>query len=245
MRSIRRSMSIYLSALLVITLLTVGLVIYRVTEGAFKARQEDGEKLIQAQYEERCRDERNRTDQALLNQARLLYGLMTEHSTTRFPVELTNFRLLNEWAPGLFVSNPLGRAAWAANANNPITRDSVARIYFSNLLLPAEDIQRISEASWGPDAKFKLSDKVLNALRTENMPESILVKLQALKDREVSQDELVKEISEDLPADEKERWKNVIINHAWIDYQQINGVRGSEWHSESLAGHKLPFDPKE
>ena len=69
MRSIRRSMSIYLSALLVITLLTVGLVIYRVTEGAFRARQEDGEKLIQAQFEERCRDERNRTDQALLNQA--------------------------------------------------------------------------------------------------------------------------------------------------------------------------------
>jgi signal transduction histidine kinase len=241
MRSIRRSLTIYLFALLVVTLAVVGLVIDRVTENALSAREADGAALIQAQYEERCREVRKKTDESLLNQARLLYGLMTEHFTNRFPVELTNLRLLNEWTPLMLGTDPLNRAA----RDNPLTRDQIFRMYFSNLEIPKEYIQQISETSWGSDARFKLTEQVFSTLRSANVPDTVLEKLNALRDREVSQDEFVKELTEALASDEKEHWKNIVLYHAWIDYQQINTGGGSEWHSQSLAVHRLPFVAKE
>jgi signal transduction histidine kinase len=178
-------MTIYLFALLTITLLMVGVVIDEVTKNALAARELDGAKLIQAQYEERCRVEKDKTDQVLLNQAKILYSLLTEHNGNRLSIEMLNYRILTELAPAMFSTNPLTQGIWSMTAGSPgpnPTKDQLFRMYFANLPLPSEYgayIQRISETS----------------IET--------------------------------------------------DYQQINAGGGRELHSQSLAGRKLQFDPKD
>ena len=273
MRSIRRSMMLYLFALLFITLAMIGVVIDRVTVEVLEAREADGAALIQSRYDQRCHEEIQNTDETLLNQAKRLYVLITEHNrirtwkltdqafsalrhasvpdgvllkladmkdkelsrgdliadiakvsraaeeikqyqdtilnlaVSRRREELATYRVLNDMAPLMFSTNPLAVSAWAATGNAPSTSiqyewspsifsynpflqaawiaqlhapsptiDMLFRMYFANLPLPEEYLQRISETSTG------------------------------------------------------------------TEYQQINTVAGSgrEWNS----GRKLPFDPK-
>ncbi len=65
-------------------------------------------------------------------------------------------------------------------------------------------------------AWFKLTDQTFASLRSGSVPEAVLVKLNPLKNKELSRAGLVKEISEALNADERKRYQQIILNQAPI-----------------------------
>jgi heavy metal sensor kinase len=74
-KSIRLSLMVYFLALLGVAFGAVSLLVYRTTRDTLKSKREATESLIKAQYEERCRTEKQRLDDALLAQAGRLAGL--------------------------------------------------------------------------------------------------------------------------------------------------------------------------
>ena len=76
MRSIRLSLMVYFLALLAVALLASSLLVYRNAEEYRDAEQKAREQLIEAQYQERCRDKEHQLDQALLTQAQTLARLV-------------------------------------------------------------------------------------------------------------------------------------------------------------------------
>jgi two-component system, OmpR family, heavy metal sensor histidine kinase CusS len=185
MRSIRRSLTLYLFALLAATLAVVWVVIDQAAARAMAAQQGAGADLIRARYEDRVREERARIDKALLDQARLLGNLMGERYWNKFIEEMTKYRLQMMAAQWMFISNPLAESAWTLTFNHPGPFGknpgpaAVARMFFANLPIPDDYV----------------------------------------------------------PHFDDETHEN--------DFFQINTIAGREWHSKSLAGRKLPFDPKE
>jgi len=66
-------------------------------------------------------------------------------------------------------------------------------------------------------ARFKLTDQVFVALKSENVPESVLVKLNPLTYKEFTRDNIVEEINKLLNADETNRFQSLILNRAEYD----------------------------
>ncbi len=185
MRSIRRSMTVYLLILLAITLGVAWVVIDQVTARALEAREAAGAELVERRYQERVREEHFSTDQALLHQARDLGNAMVTHYTGQFFVELNKYQRLMSAANLMFLENPLAQVAWSATTsdNGTMSRPNripglLFRMYFSNLPLPEEYIQHHD------------------------------------------------------------------IENLGRDYFQVNTLSGREWHSHSLGGQSLAFDPK-
>src|SRR5579885_317565 len=76
MRSIRLSLMVYFLALLAVALTAASLLVYGNAEQTLASKRDAMEKLIQTQYEDRCRDAQERLDQELLTQARSLARLV-------------------------------------------------------------------------------------------------------------------------------------------------------------------------
>src|SRR6478752_997779 len=106
MRSIRRSMTLYMLLLLAATLGVVWVVIDQVTARALAAREEAGADKINASYQERCRNERDRIDQALLQQAKDLGNAMHLHYNTWFAAEFTKYAVRASIAEVIFGMAP-------------------------------------------------------------------------------------------------------------------------------------------
>ncbi len=84
---------------------------------------------------------------------------------------------------------------------------------------------------------FKLTDQVFVALKSENVPESVLTKLNPLKNKEFSRDDFVGEIKKLLNVDQTEQFLSIILNYtrsndlaAWIEvkyelknHEKLNG----------------------
>ncbi len=66
----------------------------------------------------------------------------------------------------------------------------------------------------GKPGWFKLTDQVFGALKSVNVPEPVLVKLHSMKNKELSQDDFVKEISKLLDADETKQFQNLVLTRA-------------------------------
>jgi signal transduction histidine kinase len=196
MRSIRRSMTVYLLVLLAVTLGVAGWIIHHQTARSLEARLEAAEKLAEAReeaaakaaqnrYEKRCEEEKQRVDQLLLEEARGLADIMQREYWVRFGAEWTKYRLHFAMIQPGFGPNPIGQLTWAGAGNNlPATRDPNAlpgqlfRSYFANLPIPEESLQQVEA------------------------------------------------------GDQR------------TDFFQINTLGGRVWHSKSLDGRSLPFDPK-
>ncbi len=158
MPSIRRSLTLYLLVLLAITLVVVWAVIDQVTARALIAREAEIAGLVTSRHQDRVREELARTDEALLQQAKELGNIMQSHYYSRFTIEMGKYRMLQETAPLLFLSNPFSQAAWIASAKNSGTfskpnpiPSALFRMYFANLPLPEEYIQLIDEENRGND----------------------------------------------------------------------------------------------
>jgi multidrug efflux pump subunit AcrA (membrane-fusion protein) len=70
---------------------------------------------------------------------------------------------------------------------------------------------------------FKLSDRSLESLRAAQVPEAVLAKLQALKDKQEKEleegtfrtpDQFIQELTAALTADELDHYRNLVLNHA-------------------------------
>ncbi len=76
---------------------------------------------------------------------------------------------------------------------------------------------RIAELIWRRLVSgFKLSDQVIVALKNEKVPESVLCKLNPLKDKEFSRDDFEEEIKKLLNADETKQFLSLILNHPLV-----------------------------
>lgn len=158
MRSIRRTLTLYLFALLAGALGVVWVVLDQVTARVLDAREAADRALIATRHESRCREERARVDQALLDQARLLGKIVQEREHERFDVERGRHRAAMGVVPlalgplGLG-STPLAQAAWTATANYnpfPLGRPNgnfiaLFRMHFANLPIPDEYIQHFDD----------------------------------------------------------------------------------------------------
>ncbi len=76
MRSIRLSLLVYFLGLLAAALGVASVVAYRTAERTLAEKRKATETLIQAQYEERCREQRQRLDEKLLQQAHTVARLV-------------------------------------------------------------------------------------------------------------------------------------------------------------------------
>ena len=63
---------------------------------------------------------------------------------------------------------------------------------------------------------FKLTDQSLETLRNKNLPEGVLSRLTPLKDKELQRINLESELARLLSADEKDKFLNLIVNHAYF-----------------------------
>jgi signal transduction histidine kinase len=169
MRSIRQSLTVYLFALLAVTLAVVWFVIDQVTARTLAARAEASGERLRAQYEQRCRDELARVDQELLGQAKNLGNvIMRAQNEERFNLEMVKYRasvgtVQLAFGPVPLAGGPLAQAAWSASGNfvafdrpswrplpNPIAGD-LFRTYFGNLPLPEDDILHFEDHAAGND----------------------------------------------------------------------------------------------
>ena len=91
MRSIRRSMTVYMLVLLAATLGVVWVVIDQVTARALAAREAASADRINANYQERCHNERERIDEVLLQQAKDLGNAMHQHYGQWISAEFSKF----------------------------------------------------------------------------------------------------------------------------------------------------------
>jgi hypothetical protein len=80
--------------------------------------------------------------------------------------------------------------------------------------------------------RMKLTDNAITALRSERVPDTVLSKLNPLKDKELSQEDLAREIAKVLNANEKGQWENLILNHAKGQGVQVDW----EAHAKLAAG---------
>src|SRR5262245_30948642 len=74
MRSIRLSLMVYFLGLLTVALGVASLLVYRSAQQILRDKEKATADLIQAKYDESCRKERKRLDDALLDQASVLAG---------------------------------------------------------------------------------------------------------------------------------------------------------------------------
>ena len=175
MRSIRRSMTVYMLVLLAATLGVVWIVIDQVTARALAAREAAGEDKINASYQERCRNERDRIDQALLQQAKDLGNAMHLHYNTWFAAEFTKYAVRASIAEVIFGMAPnsghspnfpglgpnlIASAAWHEYAYTPGSfirpnpwsyNGFFFRQYFASLPLPEEYIRHVDDEGSNSD----------------------------------------------------------------------------------------------
>ncbi len=76
MKSIRLSLMVYFLALLTLALVTASLLAYQTSYLTLQEKKATTEKLIEAQYDQRCKDENEQLNQKLLNQAEMLASLV-------------------------------------------------------------------------------------------------------------------------------------------------------------------------
>jgi hypothetical protein len=65
-----------------------------------------------------------------------------------------------------------------------------------------------------PQAHYMLTEQVITALRNAYVPETVLIKLTFLKNKELSQEEMEKDIAKVLLQDEKERYQPHIVEYS-------------------------------
>src|SRR4051794_12799580 len=110
MRSIRRSLILYVLTLLAITLGVAAVVIDQLTGRALEARQRAASELIEEQYKDRKRDAATKLDEQLIVEARNLGRAMQRQYGSLFDTEYRNFRI------GLQIATLFGKEGGMAAA---------------------------------------------------------------------------------------------------------------------------------
>lgn len=168
MHSLRRSLTSYLLALLVITLAVVGVVIDQVTGRSLAARQASSSALLDAQFDERCREERQRVDEELLQAARKFGVEMQKEYPQRVQEDYPRFnaiRIMLAFGHG----QPWGTTAFFGNS---AVYSRYAREYFAPL--HEELLRRVENPDRDPDYYEIFSPWWRSGWRSESLGEDSL-----------------------------------------------------------------------
>ena len=133
-------MTVYMLVLLVATLGVVWIVIDQVTARALAAREAAGADKINATYQERCRNERERIDQTLLQQAKELGNAMHLHAEPWFRAEFAKYAVQATTAQLIFGPSPapglgpnlMTGMAWTAYGYAPPTPSKPSAWWFGS-----------------------------------------------------------------------------------------------------------------
>jgi N utilization substance protein A len=79
---------------------------------------------------------------------------------------------------------------------------------------PVAIVEGDAEPAIHEESLFKLTDHAFTALQGENVPETVMVKLEPLKNKELTPEQLVGEINQVLSTDETDQFLDIILNHA-------------------------------
>jgi len=163
MRSIRFSLTVCFLGLLALSLGGASLMAYRSASSNLEGRLSVQKELAQTQYNDRCRDEENRLDDALLFQAQTLARLVQFHSEwgkLRF-LELHTLGLLTSGiGQNAYISAPL----WTLNSTRNFAMELMRRNSPVIKFNPAELLTRLD----GQVAEFFQIDTAWNASYKSN-----------------------------------------------------------------------------
>jgi signal transduction histidine kinase len=115
MRSIRLSLMVYFLGLLCVALTVASLLLHNTAQRTLRAKEQATEALIEARYEERAREARQRFDERLLAQAKSLAG-RTRPSYRWDRIHNYSFHYAGTAALTASLTNPGSRLAALANA---------------------------------------------------------------------------------------------------------------------------------
>jgi signal transduction histidine kinase len=220
MRSIRRSLTLYLLLLVAFMLGGVWFVIDQAARRAFAAREEAGRHLILARYEENVRKEQAQIDQVLFDKARELANVMQLHYGQSYETEAIKFPTVTAVSPLMFLTTQ--PSLWAVPTAGSVPVLPVAPSGGSNPPFLG------SGAGGGNGLPSPGGSPLLLTFRRP-LPHYFT---------------WVQFYFGNLPLPE------AFIQHfdddkGSSDYFQINTTGGREWRSRSLGSRKLPFDPWE
>lgn len=216
MRSIRRSLTLYLLVLLAVMLGGMWFVIDQAARRAFAAREEAGRNLIVSRYEENVRKEQAQIDQLLFDKARELGNMMQLHYGQSYEQEAVKFATVTAVGPLMFVTTQ--PALWAVPIEGTVPVASLALL------------GGVPGASGGnrPSANAGSGSAGMPVLRRPLGHHFIWVQF----------------YFGNLPLPE-EFIQHFDDDKGSSDYFQINTTGGREWRSRSLGSRKLPFEPWE
>jgi len=168
MRSIRFSLTICFLVLLAFSLGGASLMAYRSASLNLEGRLSLQKELAQTTYKDRCRDEKNRLDDALLFQAQTLARLV------QFHIDWGKLRFLELHTLGLLTSSTNSSAyvqvpVWAIQGTRSFAVDLFRRATPAIRFDPAELLKRLD----GQVAEFFQIDTAWNASYTSNSLESM------------------------------------------------------------------------
>jgi heavy metal sensor kinase len=144
LRSIRFSLLVYFLGLLTAALGVASLLVYQTAQRTLKDKEEAKRKLIQAKYEERCREENARLDSALLTQAQGLarrVQIEVDFSRPRPDLDFQALGLLTApLAPGGYMTVPLWVLQWPPEPRPPAFWELRRRVVAKITLLENEQV---------------------------------------------------------------------------------------------------------
>jgi signal transduction histidine kinase len=114
MKSIRLSLLVYFLGLLAVALFAASLLVYRTAKRTLEDKREAMEQLIQTQYNERCRDAREKLDDGLREQAQSLARLVQVQ--LRFRPDIQPVFMLGLWSSSLSPNGYVLAPTWIAEA---------------------------------------------------------------------------------------------------------------------------------
>ncbi|MBA2224849.1 MAG: HAMP domain-containing sensor histidine kinase [Thermogemmata sp.] len=219
MRSIRRSLTLYLLLLVALMLAGVWFVIDQAAMQAFAAREEAGQHLILSRYEENVRREQAQIDQILFDKARELANVMQLHYGQSYEIEAVKFPTVTAVSPLMFLTSQPGLWAVPTSGSVPV------------LPVPTGGGGSPPSLGSGAGGSGPPAGGGSPPLVTFRRPlPHHFAWVQFYFGNLPLPEEFIQHFDDDKGSS---------------DYFQINTTGGREWRSRSLGSRKLPFNPSD
>jgi signal transduction histidine kinase len=219
MRSIRRSLTLYLLLLVALMLAGVWFVIDQAAMQAFAAREEAGQHLILSRYEENVRREQAQIDQILFDKARELANVMQLHYGQSYEIEAVKFPTVTAVSPLMFLTSQPGLWAVPTSGSVPV------------LPVPTGGGGSPPSLGSGAGGSSPPAGGGSPPLVTFRRPlPHHFAWVQFYFGNLPLPEEFIQHFDDDKGSS---------------DYFQINTTGGREWRSRSLGSRKLPFNPSD
>ena len=219
MRSIRRSLTLYLLLLVSLMMGGVWFVIDQAAKQAFAAREEAGRHLILSRYEENVHREQAQIDQVLFDKARELANVMQLHYGQSYEIEAVKFPSVTAVSPLMFLTTQPG--LWAVPTAGSVSVLSVPDRGGGFLPLPGSGGGGSNPPPSGGGSPLMIFRRPLP---------HYFAWMQFYFGNLPLPEEFIQHFDDDKGSS---------------DYFQINTTGGREWRSHSLGSRKLPFNPAE